>query len=173
MAQLTLRETAKEIKLILDCVDYVMNNKNKIEAIYVLVESEMEETYFLTNIKKIRQQIISEILYLFEKFGKNNKTTERYIENRIKNCIKNCIQNGWIIPRKKKEINVEYLENLQGNLLEVQMQKRSEKTKKKTRKTRKKGWHRKTEQRLERLLLSSTTKSKKRKYVVQPLFAAA
>ena len=152
-----------------------MDNRSKIEAILTLIKGDLEEVYFFVNQAKIQQQILSEILYLFEKIEKN-KVTTGYINRRIKNCTKNCIQSGWLIPRTKKEINVEYLENLSWNQEKfdqdkLQLQNQKNKTTKKT-KTRRKGWHKKTERRLEHLLTGTSKNRKKREYVVQPLLAA-
>ena len=153
--------TAQEIQIILgSCMD----NRDKIEAIWVLVESYLKEKNIFTNEGKIKQQVLSEILYLLEKT--NGRCTEKYILNRIKLVERNCLQSGWIIPRNMVEIGCDYLENLKENQVVIE--------KKEIRKMqRQTGWHKKTEQRFERLLLSSSTSTrKKRRYVVQPLLAA-
>jgi len=161
--------TVQEIQIILGSC---MNNRDKIEAIVALIQSDMEETHIFLTPEKIRQQILSEILYLLEKIEKNKVTTAGYISKRIKNCVKNCAQSGWIVPRRNKELNnIEYLENFSSASAESAEATKQEQPKK-TRK-RKKGWHKKTELRLERLLTcTSSGKNKRRKkteYV--PLFA--
>jgi len=88
-----------------------MSNRDKIDCIVTLTESEIEERNINLNRKKIRKQIMSEVLYLFEKIEKNQKLKQNrnYIWKRINLIWRNCLQTGWLMP---VEEGCDYLENL-------------------------------------------------------------
>jgi hypothetical protein len=114
----------------------------------------IEERNINLNRKKIRKQIMSEVLYLFEKIEKNQKLKQNrnYIWKRINLIWRNCLQTGWLIP---VEEGCDYLENLaKENIQKNQVVVREEK--------RNTGWHRKTWQRYERFYLGVVSTKKKR-----------
>ena len=130
-----------------------MSNRDKIDCIVTLTESEIEERNINLNRKKIRKQIMSEVLYLFEKIEKNQKLKQNrnYIWKRINLIWRNCLQTGWLIP---VEEGCDYLENLaKENIQKNQVVVREEK--------RNTGWHRKTWQRYERFYMGNESKKKR------------
>jgi len=112
-----------------------MKNKDKIDAITELIASEFSEKYIQLNIKKIRQQIMSEVLYLFEKIEENEEINKNYIRRRINLARQNCI--NWMVRSWQDE-------NLQGNQIFVVKDSEEE---------RNADWHAKTWRRYERFYL--------------------
>ena len=91
-----------------------MNNKDKIDCILILIESEVQEKDICLNWPKIRQQLMSEILYLFQKIEKDQalRHNKGYIYKRISLGWQNCRESGWTVPRNFQEQKCNYLENM-------------------------------------------------------------
>jgi hypothetical protein len=145
-----------------------MPNKDKIDCIMVLVESEIAEKDICLNWPKIRQQLMSEILYLFQKIEKDQalRHNKGYIYKRISLGWQNCRENGWLIPRDFQERKCDYLANLQKKqavMCEIlTKKKKAEEKKKEKKKKRNTGWHKKTWDRYNKFYLGVTSKSKKK-----------
>ena len=134
-----------------------MPNKDKIDCILVLWEGEIMEKNICLNREKIRQQLMSEILYLIANEESKKKIGKGYIYKRINLGWRNCVKNGWVIPTGQKEQGCDFLENLQEKQL---VMIKEEKGKKKKRNT---GWHRSTWARYERFYLGRDDVSTKKK----------
>ena len=150
---LTLSE---KISIILNSCS--MSNKDKIDCIMVLLESEIAEKDICLNWPKIRQQLMSEILYLFQKIEKDQalRHNKGYIYKRISLGWQNCRESGWTVPRNFQEQKYDYLENLQKKqVLTTKIETKKEKKKKEDEKKDKRnsGWHTKTWRRYERFYL--------------------
>ena len=144
-----------------------MQDRDKIDAILVLAESEIVEKDICLNRSKIRQQLLSEILYLFAKIEKNQAimNNKGYIYKRISLAWQNCREQGWAVPRNYQEKKCDYLENLlkkQAVMCEILTKKKKEEKKKEKKKKRNTGWHKKTWDRYNKFYLGVTSKSKKK-----------
>ena len=145
---LTLTE---KIQIILNSCN--MNNKDKIDCILILIESEVQEKDICLNWPKIRQQLMSEILYLFSEIEKNQelKNNRGYIFRRVNLAWMNCRESGWAIPRDNQERKCDYLENLKKKqTITTRILTKKEKKKKDKRNS---GWHTKTWDRYNRYYL--------------------
>ena len=146
----------EKIQIILS--DCRMSNRDKIDCILVLAQSEIDEKDICLNREKIRQQLLSEILYLFAKIEKNQAimNNKGYIYKRINLAWTNCREQGWTVPRNFQEQKYDYLENLQKKqVLTTKIETKKEKKKKEDEKKDKRnsGWHTKTWRRYERFYL--------------------
>ena len=163
---LTLTE---KIQIILNSCN--MNNKDKIDCILILIESEVQEKDICLNWPKIRQQLMSEILYLFSEIEKNQelKNNRGYIFRRVNLAWMNCRESGWTIPRDFQERKCNYLENLQKKqVLTTKIETKKEKKKKEDEKKDKRnkrnsGWHRRTWDRYNRYYLGVDADAKKKR----------
>ena len=145
---LTLPE---KIQIILQsCVAW----KDKIDCMQVILQGEMEEKNICLNRQKIKQQIVSELLYLCEKIEGNEqrKNDKNWIWKRINLCWRNCIRSGWLLPREH-ERGCDYLENLMRDdkVVGIEIRKMKRNT----------GWSRKTQARYERFYLGNESKKKR------------
>ena len=140
-----------------------MKNKDKIDAILVLVESEVREKDICLNWPKIRQQLTSEILNLFSKIEENQTVINRgYIYRRISLAWQNCRERGWSIPRNFRENGCDYLENLlKKQEVMYELKPKKEEKKKEKKKKRNTGWHSRTWDRYNKFYFGVTAKAKK------------
>ena len=148
---LTLTE---KIQIILNSC---MPNRDKIDCMQVLLQGEIEEKNICLNKQKIKQQIMSELLYLCEKIEKDEqrKNDKNWIWKRINLCWRNCIKSGWLLPQEQRYEGCDYLENLRGDKVVEKIE-----TKKMKRNT---GWSRKTQARYERFYLGVGVATKKKR----------
>jgi hypothetical protein len=157
---LTLPE---KIQIILDSC---MPNRDKIDCIMVLLETEIAEKDICLNWPKIRQQLMSEILYLFQEIEKNQelKNNRGYIFRRVNLAWTNCRESGWAIPRDSQERKCDYLENLlkkQMVMTEILTKKKAEEKKEENKQKRNAGWHSRTWDRYNKFYFGITVKAKK------------
>ena len=156
---LTLSE---KISIILNSCS--MSNKDKIDCIMVLLESEIAEKDICLNWPKIRQQLMSEILYLFQKIEKDQalRHNKGYIYKRISLGWQNCRESGWAVPRNFQEQKCNYLENLQKKQeVMYELKPKKEEKKKEKKKRRNTGWHSRTWDRYNKFYFGVTVKAKK------------
>jgi len=105
---------SQKIKLVLDTSN--MTNKCKIDVIVALIEGELQDKYECLNSKKIHQQVMSEVLYLFSRIGKD-EINQTFIRERINLIRKNCW--GWIAKKYQDS-------NLEGNQIFCAAEKEEE-----------------------------------------------
>ena len=122
-----------------------MSDKNKILAIADLIESDITEKYVFIFKDEAYQQILSEVLYLFEKHEKDG-VNESWIKTRVKLLTRNLTDFQLIKIRTAHEIDIDFIENIQ-NLPPPPSQPQNKNPHKKT------GWQKKTYRRFERYCL--------------------
>ena len=136
-------QTPQLIYIILN--DSRMSDKNKILAIADLIESDITEKYVFIFKDEAYQQILSEVLYLFEKHEKDG-VNESWIKTRVKLLTRNLADFQLIKIRTAHEIDIDFIENIQ-NLPPPPSQPQNKNPHKKT------GWQEKTYRRFERYCL--------------------
>ena len=137
-----------------------MSDKNKILAIADLIESDITEKYVFIFKDEAYQQILSEVLYLFEKHEKDG-VNESWIKTRVKLLTRNLTDFQLIKIRTAHEIDIDFIENIQ-NLPPPPSQPQNKNPHKKT------GWQEKTYRRFERYCLLKE-KPKRPKFKVEQL----
>ena len=141
--------------------------KDKIDCMQVILQGEMEEKNICLNRQKIKQQIVSELLYLCEKIEGNEqrKNDKNWIWKRINLCWRNCIRSGWLLPREHEQ-GCDYLENLMRDDKVVGIEIRKIEIRKMKRNT---GWSRKTQARYERFYLGQKKERQPQRQLRLPL----
>ena len=136
-------QTPQLICIILN--DKTMPDKNKVLAIVDLIQSDLIEKYIFVFEEEAYQQILSEVLYMYEKHEKDC-INESWIRTRIKLLTRNLVEFGSIKIRTAHEIDIDFIENIQ-NLPSPPSQPQNKNPHKKT------GWQEKTYRRFERYCL--------------------
>jgi len=132
-----------EIFLILN--DNSMSSKNKVFCILAIIKAEVCEKYEILQPEKVQQQILSEILYLYEK-NENRKVNVGWINTRLRFLIRTLADLHYIVIRTAYEVGIDFLDKLSSSPLPdpPNTARKYEKSS---------GWHQKTYRRFERYCL--------------------
>ena len=159
--------------------------RNKFFSIVEIIVSSLNDKYFFVFPEKAKQQISSEILYLFEKYEKSKRATRAWITTRLNLLKKTLLEQGLIRLRTAFEVGIDFMENLSPSekenlsLSEVENFSSSEQSEENINfllleearpKYKRTGWQEKTYRRFEKFVLRrSPPPKKKRKIEVVPL----
>jgi len=166
-----------------------LSNRNKFLSIVEIISSWLIDKYFFVFPEKAKQQISSEILYLFEKYEKSKRATRAWITTRLNLLKKTLLEQGLIRLRTAFEVGIDFMENLSPSerenlsLSEVENFSSSEQPEQPEEentnfllleeakpKYKRTGWQDKTYRRFEKFVLRrSPPPKKKRKIEVVPL----
>ena len=166
-----------------------LSNRNKFLSIVEIISSWLIDKYFFVFPEKAKQQISSEILYLFEKYEKSKRATRAWITTRLNLLKKTLLEQGLIRLRTAFEVGIDFdfMENLSSSekenlsLSEVENFSSSEQPEEENTnflilldeprpKYKERGWQDKTYRRFEKFVLRrSPPPKKKRKIEVVPL----